>query len=361
MAKDTHLEETANPLAFLDRLDRDPELARRCRGTDLSGRMRIAAAMGLPFEEAHFRRTVRSWDLYGRWTGWLQPGPIDDPLDQLPDFSDDYVLPADAPDRYARDGYQVLRGVVKADEIDVYRPRFRQAVECFNTQTASATDSAEQRAFLQIINARQRDAALRRFVLGHRFARIAAELMGVSGVHVYLDQILYKEPSSIISHWHQDHTYFPLQTHHITTLWIPLVDVTPDMGTLVYAPGSHREGRLQKPDFDDAKTHLPEFVEALGYRSHDTGPMSAGDGVLHDGSVLHGALPNRSDRTREALSIAYYPEGTRIAEPTNEFQRRAIRYVYPGREPGDLAVGPLTPLAYSENRAEIHPAAARIS
>lgn len=354
MERDQHLEETENPLAFLSRLDVDPQLAERCEQTDLPGRLDIAAELGLAFTEEHLRRTIRSWDFHGTWRRWLEPGRLTDGVERWPEVVDD--LPALTREHpigdeqraaYARDGYVVLREVMSADEIRACRPVFSAALAQFNSQTASTTDSAEHRALLQIINTRTRSAALRHVVLARRFAKIAADLLGVAAVRVYFDQMLYKEPRSFISHWHQDHTYFPLQTDDVVTIWIPLVDVTADMGVLVYAPGSHRLGDLgSKPDYEEAQTELPAFVRERGYHSVTTGPMAAGDATMHSGWVLHGALANRSPRMREAISITYYPDGTRLAEPNNEYQRRALALGFPGMSPGDPAAAAITPIAY---------------
>lgn len=58
--------------------------------------------------------------------------------------------------------------------------------------------------FTQVTNAWRRSERVRSFVFDPRFARAAAELLGVSGVRLYHDQALVKEPGGRPTPWHQD-------------------------------------------------------------------------------------------------------------------------------------------------------------
>lgn len=346
-----HLEFTKNAFAFLRRLDNDQELSDRCERTDLEGRLQIAAEIGLPISEAQLRRTVRSWDFHSRWGKWVSAGRIASSQDDLPYLAADYEVSPEQVAAFERDGYVILRDVASREEILQYRPVIRQMIASHNTQAALRTEQLEDRAYLQVISLRVRDGAARRFVLATRFARIAADLLGVGAVRVYFDQALTKEPDNKISHWHQDHVYFPLDTDQIITIWIPLVDVSEEMGILAYAAGSHKDGSIGfKPDKQKAETYLPDFVAERGFTLSDSGPLAIGGVALHHGWLLHGALPNRGTKAREIVAVTYYPDGTRIAEPDNEFQRRATELVFPGLKPGDPAVSEITPLAYSANQ-----------
>ncbi len=54
-----------------------------------------------------------------------------------------------------------------------------------------AQRSTYGKAFLQVIDLWEHDAAVRRFVFARRFAGIAARLMGVPAVRLYQDQALF--------------------------------------------------------------------------------------------------------------------------------------------------------------------------
>ena len=68
--------------------------------------------------------------------------------------------------------------------------------------------------------------------------------MGVDGVRLYHDQALYKEPGGGFTPWHQDQTYWPLDTTHTITMWMPLLDIPPNVGSMRFASGSHAFGNL---------------------------------------------------------------------------------------------------------------------
>ena len=53
------------------------------------------------------------------------------------------------------------------------------------------------------------DDAVKQFTLAKRFAKIAADLLGVDKVRLYHDQALYKEPGGGFTPWHQDQYYWP--------------------------------------------------------------------------------------------------------------------------------------------------------
>ena len=105
------------------------------------------------------------------------------------------------------------------------------------------------KAFLQIMNLWARDEKVRKFVMAKRFAKIAADLLGVKNVRIYHDQALFKEPGGGPTPWHQDQYYWPIDTHNTITMWMPLVDINVDMGMLTFASGSHKTGFALKMKF----------------------------------------------------------------------------------------------------------------
>ncbi len=78
------------------------------------------------------------------------------------------------------------------------------------------------------------------FVRGKRLARLATELLQVSGVRLYHDQALYKEAGGGYTPWHVDQYYWPLNTEKSVTAWIPLHAVPLENGPLSFSVGSQR-------------------------------------------------------------------------------------------------------------------------
>jgi hypothetical protein len=351
MSLDNELERMAAALDFLTRLESDEVLINRCETTDLDGRMAIAMELGLEFTEPEFRTTIKNWDYLNLWNRWLSPGRIASKLDDVPIMDDSYSLSDQLVEEFSRDGHIVLPKVASASEIDIYRPIIRGCIADFNTENKALSERAFG-AFLLVTNLRLRNEAAARFVQAQRFGKIAAELLGVEAVRVYLDETFYKEPGGSITAWHQDRLYFPLDTNNVVTMWMPVVDITAEMGTLMFASRSHQSGDLgYQPISDEAETYFQDFIKEHGYSLSRADAMKAGDAVFHHGWVLHGASANTSDRPREVMSVVYYEDGTRLPEPNNIYQERALKYGFRGKQPGDLAESSAHPVAYKRNPA----------
>jgi len=158
----------------------------------------------------------------------------------LPSLTGTYPVGDEQADQYRRSGHIVLRHVASPAEIGTYREVVREAVLRWPVETRPLEErDTYGKAFLQVTNLWERDEAVRRFVLSPRFGRIAADLMGVPAVRLYHDQALFKEPGGGPTPWHQDQFYWPLDTPNTITLWMPMVDVPPEVGSMTFATGSH--------------------------------------------------------------------------------------------------------------------------
>ena len=265
----------------------------------------------------------------------------------LPDLSGDYALtPAQISD-YQQNGHLFLRQVATPEEITAYRPFITEAALRFNTETRPLGErDTYGKAFLQIINLWERDEAVRRFVLARRFAKIAAELMGVPAVRLYHDQALYKEPGGGTTPWHQDEHYWPLDTDKCITLWMPLVPVREDVGGMTFGSGSHRLGYLGDLSISDkSDAVLSKFLTDKEIPLSKTGAMAAGDATFHAGWTLHNAPGNPTDTMREVMTIIYFADGSHLL-PEAGIRGEGDLNFFPGIGWGAPAVSPLNPLLY---------------
>jgi ectoine hydroxylase-related dioxygenase (phytanoyl-CoA dioxygenase family) len=268
----------------------------------------------------------------------------------LPDLSDEYPLSADQIAAYRENGHILLRGVCTPEEAALFRQAITAAVAA---RAKNAPPMAQRdtygRAFLQVMNLWREDETIRHFVFARRFAQIAARLMAVDGVRLYHDQALYKEAGGGFTPWHQDQHYWPLDTDTTITMWMPLVEVNAEMGTMHFASGSHRLGYLGDMPISDASEEAwDRLVRDRGYTKVNHGAMCAGDATFHSGWTLHGAPGNKSDRTREVMTIIYYPDGTKVLKPDNKNRQNDLDAWIPGGVPGEAAASPLNPLLYSK-------------
>lgn len=267
----------------------------------------------------------------------------------LPSLDSDYALTAEQIASFQKNGHIMLPGVCSPEEIAVYRPILNAATDRYNTETRPMEErDTYGKAFLQIMNIWRQDEDVRYFTLARRFAKIAADLMQAEGTRLYHDQALYKEPHGGHTPWHQDQYYWPLQTQGIqtVTMWMPLVDVSIDMGALTFASGSQKDGFYGKLEISDESDNIYErYVAEKGYPVHNE-VMRAGDATFHAGWTVHCAPGNASSTMREVMTIIYFADGVHILTPDNPFREADLANWLPGSKPGDLAASELNPLLY---------------
>jgi ectoine hydroxylase-related dioxygenase (phytanoyl-CoA dioxygenase family) len=206
------------------------------------------------------------------------------------------------------------------------------------------------RLFTQVTNIWRLSDATREIVCAPHFAAAAAELLGVEAVRLYHDQALFKPPGAGRTPWHQDRYYWPLDTDLTVTMWLALVDVDEEMGLMRFASGSHLWSAAAEPppfDFaisDQTDRRIASLIAERGWPLWEAPPLRAGDATFHAGGTLHSAGANRSGRVREVLTVIYFADGARVAEPANENQRVDLEVFLPGARPGDAAATSLNPL-----------------
>lgn len=275
-----------------------------------------------------------------------------DVKNDLPDLTSDFEVSAERIKEYREKGHTVLRGVASADEVAAYRPVIKSAALRENREHRPLDQrDTYGKAFLQMWNLWTVDEDVRRFTLARRFARVAADFLGVDAVRIYHDQAIFKEGGGGPTPWHQDQFYWPLDSDKTITMWMPLVDVPAEVGTMTFVSGSHRLGYLGDYAIsDESDAAFAAMIEERQLELETHGAARAGDATFHAGWSLHSAPANPTPDMREVMTVIYFADGMRVTEPANDAQRVDIDRWLPGLRPGDRAASPLNPLAYS--RAE---------
>lgn len=270
--------------------------------------------------------------------------------DTLPDLSSDYSLTPEQITAFQENGFVCLRGVCTPEEIAAYRPVIANSAYRNSTETRPMEErDTYGKAFLQVMNLWVNDKAVQKYVLARRFAKIAADLMGVPAVRLYHDQALFKEAGGGPTPWHQDFYYWPLDSDKSVTMWMPLVDASEAMGTMTFASGTQKVGYLGALEIsDESEDYFDNLVKERGYPLVSAGKMAAGDATFHAGATLHSAPGNQSDQSREVMTVIYFADGIRIMpEPDNKNRWNDLEAWLPGVKPGELAASPLNPLLYA--------------
>lgn len=265
-----------------------------------------------------------------------------------------YALSGQSAESFRRDGFVRLSGVLSPGTLETYGEAVDAAVEESRRQQPEWRErSTYQRAFVQVTNLWRNHPRVRDLVFSERLARLAAELLRTSGVRLYHDQALYKEPAedSTGGHtpWHADQYYWPLATDRTVTAWIPLHDVPLAMGPLEFARASQRftAGR-DLAISDESEGTLSDTLEAEGF-DHVCEPYAAGDVSFHRGWTFHRAGANRTRHTRRVMTVIYMADGCTVAEPTSDAQQLDLATWLPGLRPGDAAASALNPLLWTRS------------
>ena len=253
-------------------------------------------------------------------------------------------------DKFRDEGHVCLCDVGQAHELEPFRMAVNEATE----KQGGVDIPLEERdtygkAFQQHMNLWEIDDRVKEFILNPRYGKIAADLLGVNGVRIYHDQALYKEPGGGPTPWHQDQYYWPV-TGSTITMWMPLVDISVDMGMLTFASRSHTEGYLGTlPISDESDEIFARYVRDKNFEVTRQSSMKAGDATFHNGWILHSAPGNSSQEMREVMTVIWVADGSSVTEPINDNQAADLARWLPGLHPGDSVNSKLNPVSYKRD------------
>ena len=220
-------------------------------------------------------------------------------------------------DQFKSEGFLLIKGALDAKGLEDARAGLMHLISDADPEFKGIQYEKSARGSLDTLTQEERTASVRKlqFFVGHedRLTRLSEDpdllriLEAIIGEKpgLFANQAMVK-PARIGREkpWHQDHAYFdlPMGTQ-IVSAWVSLDAATPENGCMHVVPGSHREGpvvHFQVRDWqlcdDQVKT---DRVVAV--------PTDPGDILLWDGLLHHGTPPNRSDKSRRALQLHYWP------------------------------------------------------
>ena len=264
------------------------------------------------------------------------------------DLDSPYPLNADQIACFRRDGYIKLKDVLSTEVINHYSPIITAEVHRLNTMHVPLEQrDTYNKAFLQVGNIWTKNETVKEFCWSQRLARMATELLGVTGVRMYHDQALYKEPGGGVTPWHADQYYWPLSNPNTVTAWIPLQATPMEMGPLAFAKGSHKfvAGR-ELGISDESEERIGRSMKEHNYPLDDT-PFDLGEVSFHYGWTFHRAGRNVSQHPRAVMTIIYMDEDIRLIAPHTK-ARVGDRVAFAADvEVGGIMNGQMTPVVYS--------------
>ncbi|MFB6357133.1 MAG: phytanoyl-CoA dioxygenase family protein [bacterium] len=265
---------------------------------------------------------------------------------RFPEFKRSYKLAGEQIRQYRKNGHIYLREVATPEKIQRYKPIIEAVIK--KKQNHSQSIDSEQGNVVKTANMRVKIPLLEQFILGKRFGHIAAHLMGVDGVRIYQDCAIFKQSGAPPVPWHQDKHHWPIDTENVITMWLSLERTAPEMGAMMFASGSHRDGFLGHiPTSNRADTVFSNYIDEQDFTVQGPHGMKTGDATFHSGWVLHRTPANKTEETRKTMKIVYFEDGARAIEPQNTEQKKDLDRYLKGTSPGEVIRGSVNPVVFS--------------
>lgn len=262
-------------------------------------------------------------------------------------LNDNFSISAAQIEFYRKNRYIKIKDVLDAQTVSHFNQVISKRVDMLNTEKHELQERTTYgKAFLQLFNLWREDDEIAQLVLSKRLASIATQLMEVDGVRLYHDQALFKEAGGGITPWHADQYYWPLASDRTVTAWIPLQEISLNMGPLEFSAGSHQivEGRDLEIS-DESESKINERLRVTDF-DHIIEPFDLGEVSFHSGWVFHRAGANTTDQVRKVMTVIYMDKDMRLKAPQNAGQQNDWDTWCPGAEVGAIINSPINPVIY---------------
>ena len=217
---------------------------------------------------------------------------------------------------FQQDGFIVVDRLTTDEEIDWLAELYEFIFDPANRDSplapvnrGAATDQELERPLLQ-------QAFMPEFVypellhtVYNRNARkYAAALLQVDLADVSCwGHMIRKAPGGQAAPWHQDEAYWETELdYRALGCWLPLHDVSEEMGAMQFVRGSHRRGVVEHAPLDgDVEMHLLVADTPIDPADIVPCPLRKGGATFHDQRTLHFTAVNRTDRPRLAFPTEF--------------------------------------------------------
>jgi ectoine hydroxylase-related dioxygenase (phytanoyl-CoA dioxygenase family) len=107
--------------------------------------------------------------------------------------------------------------------------------------------------------------------------------------------------------WHQDLTYWGLDSDAQVSVWLALSDASEASGCMHMIPGSHRHGQQKHHNTQDANNVLlsGQTINDIDQNKSIVASLTTGQASFHHGWTIHCSKPNLSNDRRIGLNIQY--------------------------------------------------------
>lgn len=221
---------------------------------------------------------------------------------------------------YQENGYFIARKVFSGQTLNALEEDFDRIVEQITSNNGDANArwsgpemermKATATKLIHTHNVHQFSARWHRALLHDSFLDPVEELIGPDIV-LHHTKLFMKPPAEGAPFpMHQDWSYFPTTKDTMMAAVIHVSEATDEMGCFRIYPGSHKLGRLAQASGMDAGETLQKFP------IEDATVLEAepGDVLFFHYFLLHGSMPNTSDKPRKTVLVQMHAGDDAVEE-----------------------------------------------
>jgi hypothetical protein len=147
--------------------------------------------------------------------------------------------------------------------------------------------------------------------------RFAAALLGVEEESITSwGHMIEKKPGGRAASWHQDHAYWQPELDYCALgVWLPMHDVSVEMGAMQFIPGSHKRGLLAHRHEDEPMHNVLAAKDPGDTSKAVACPLKMGGATFHHSETLHYTAPNTTTQTRLAFPMEFQRAPVRRRQP----------------------------------------------
>ncbi|MEQ9551817.1 MAG: phytanoyl-CoA dioxygenase family protein [Coleofasciculus sp. G3-WIS-01] len=257
------------------------------------------------------------------------------------ELAEPYLISEHQIQQFQTESYIRIKNILSPGALYLLRKELKQLFEQHYKLDSNRQFSSREMMWLESEIAKE-------FVLSKKLGQLAAELLQVSSVRVYHDDFLCKEPGCGRTPWHYDGHHYPIASHNVGTMWIPLQPTPKEMGPLEFAKGMEIYKLVQEIPFDKfCQGHdraLSEMFQARGIVI-DREPFQLGEISFQHCLNVHGASPNYTTQQRIAFGISYFENGARVINSPTLISGDWQKFM-PGVQPSETISSSYNPVVY---------------
>ena len=237
---------------------------------------------------------------------------------------------------YRENGFLIIDDFLTGSELSSWQNAVDEAVaqhvsrdDTYHNQRGE--DGYYKNVFVQCVNLWKTSEKIKQLILDPQLGKLATDIAGTSGVRLYHDHAMVKQPWANPTNFHVDNPYDPFYSHQAIMFWIALDDTTVQNGCLYFLPGTHKTsgfevgGSLGQAGIGELFREYPQWAGIEPCAAE----MKAGAGVFISGMVAHAAGPNMTTHPRRAFAMLFMPEdatfnGKKSALPDEVFGKLKV-------------------------------------